>query len=114
MAEFAVVTWSVTQGCIEKHEKSVRRILDYWHKNAEKFKLKSLRYYSRIPSDGSSDNRRVMVYEFDSPEDFEYFQREMLEDKKVGRLRNQFYANINMKTYKSEHWLEKQRALWLE
>jgi hypothetical protein len=55
-----------------------------------------------------------MVYEFDSPEDFECFQREMLDDKTARRLRNQLYANINMKTYKSEHWLEKQRDLWFE
>jgi hypothetical protein len=47
MAEFIVVTWAVVQGCVEQHEKSIKRLMDYWRKNAKRFKLRSLRYYSQ-------------------------------------------------------------------
>jgi hypothetical protein len=40
MSEFIVVTWAAVQDRLEQHDKAVGRILDFWRKNAKRFKLK--------------------------------------------------------------------------
>ena len=47
LGEFIVVTWTVVQGRLKEHEESIKAIMDYWHRNGDRFKLKSLRYFSQ-------------------------------------------------------------------
>jgi hypothetical protein len=112
MTEFIVTRWSVTRGCIEQHEESVKEIMDYLRKNAERFKLKSLRYFSQMMVGDSSIYYRVMIYEYDSIKDMELFHKEMQEDETAKRLKNQLFANINLKSRKTERWKDKQKDLW--
>jgi hypothetical protein len=114
MAEFIVVTWSVAQGCMERHEESIKRLLDYWHKNAKRFRLRSLRYYSQAIGGDPFTYGRVMVYEYDSLADWEYFEKEMEKDKKAAALKDQLFTDIDLKTRRVVEWQDKQRDSWLE
>ena len=114
MAEFMVVTWAVAQGCAEQHEKSIERLMDYWRKNAERFKLRSLRYYSQAIGGDPFTLGRVIVYEYDSLADWEYFEKEMEKDKKAIALKDQLFVNIDLKTRRVVEWQDKQRDYWLE
>jgi len=114
MAEFIVVTWAVAQGCMEQHEKSINRIMDYWHKNAKRFKLKSLRYYAQAIGGDPFTYGRIMVYEYDSLADWEFFEKEMEKDKKAMALKDQLIASIDLKTRRVVEWQDKQRECWLE
>ena len=64
MAVFLVETWNVAHE--KQHEEIMKRVLDYYHENAERFKLRSLRYYSEAPGFDPRSPRRVMVFEYDS------------------------------------------------
>jgi hypothetical protein len=114
MAEFIVVTWAVAQGCVEQHEESAKRLIDYWHKNAKRFKLRSLRYFSQAIGGDPFTLGRVMVYEYDSLADWEYFEKEMEKDKKAMALKDKIFANIDLKTRRVVEWQDKQRDSWLE
>jgi hypothetical protein len=109
-----VVTWAVVQGCVEQHEKSIKRLMDYWLKNAKRFRLRSLRYYSQAIGGDPFTLGRVMVYEYDSLADWEYFEKEMEKDKKAMTLKDQLFANIDLKTRRVVEWQDKQRDSWLE
>jgi hypothetical protein len=98
MAEFIVVTWVVVQDRIERHEECIKKLLNYWHKNAKRFKVKSLRYYSQAIGSDPFTLGRVMVYAYDSLADWEYFEKEMEKDKKAMALKDQLFANIDLKT----------------
>jgi hypothetical protein len=88
MAEFIVITWAVAQGCMKQHEK-VKKLVNYWRKNANRFKLKSLRYYAQAIGDDPFTCGRVMVYDYDSLADWESFEKEMANDKKAAALKEQ-------------------------
>jgi hypothetical protein len=114
MAEFIVVTWAVVQGHVQQHEESAKRLMNYWQKNAKRFKLKSLRYYSQAIGGDPFTLGRVMVYEYDSLADWEYFEKQMEEDKKAMSLKDQLFAGIDLKTRKVVEWQDKQRDTWFE
>jgi hypothetical protein len=114
MAEFIVVTWAVAQGCVDQHEESVEKLLDYWHRNAKRFKLRSLRYYSQAIGGDPFSYGRVMVYEYDSLADWEYFETEMEKDKKAMALKDQLFVNIDLKSRRVVEWQDMQRDSWLE
>ena len=114
MGEFIVVTWAVVQGHVEQHEESVKRLMAYWHKNAKRFTLKSLRYYSQAIGGDPFTLGRVMIYEYDSLADWEYFEKEMEKDKKAMALKDQLFVNIDLKTRRVVEWQDKQRDSWLE
>jgi hypothetical protein len=108
------VTWSVAQGCVEQHEEKAKRLMDYWHTNAERFRLKSLRYYSQAIGGDPFTLGRVMIYEYDSLADWERVEKEMEKDKKAMALKDQLFANIDLKIRRVVEWQDKQRSIWLE
>jgi hypothetical protein len=114
MAEFIVVTWTVAQGCMNQHEESIKKIMNYWRKNAKRFKLKSLRYYSQAIGGDAFTYGRVMIYEYNSLANWEYFEKEMEKDKKAMVLKDQLFSCIDLKTRKVVEWQDKQRDGWLE
>jgi hypothetical protein len=114
MAEFIVVTWAVVQGRVERHEESIKELLSYWRKNAKRFKLKSLRYYSQAIGGDPFTVGRVMIYEYESLADWEYFEKQMEEDKKAMALKDQLFANIDLRTRRVVKWQDKQRDIWFE
>ena len=114
MGEFIVVTWALVQGRVEEHEKSIKKLMNYWHRNAKRFKLMSLRYYSQAIGGDPFTLGRVMIYEYDSLADWEYFEKQMEKDKKAMVLKDQLFANIDLKTRRVVEWQDRQRDLWLE
>lgn len=108
------MTWAVVQGCVEQHEENVKRLMDYWHTNAKRFKLKSLRYYSQAIGGDPFTLGRVMVYEFESLADWEFFEKQMEHDKEAMALKDQLFANIDLKTRRVVEWQDKLRSSWLE
>ena len=114
MAEFIVVTWAVVQGCVKQHEESVKRLMAYWRKNAKRFKLRSLRYYSQAIGGDPFTLGRVMIYEYASLADWEYFEKEMEKGKKAITLKDQLFASIDLKTRRVLEWQGRQRDSWLE
>ena len=114
MAEFIVVTWVVVQGRVEQHEESVKTLMAYWRKNAKLFRLKSLRYWSQAIGGDPFTLGRVMIYEYASLADWEYFEKQMEEDKKAMALKDQLFVNIDLKTRRVVEWQDRQRDSWLE
>lgn len=114
MGEFIVVTWAVAQGHVQQHEECAKKLLDYWRKNAKRFKLKSLRYYSQAIGGDPFTLGRVMIYEYDSLADWEYFENQMEKDKKAMSLKDQLFASIDLKSRRVVEWQDKQRDTWLE
>ena len=114
MAEFIVVTWSVIQGCMERHEECITKLLDYWKQNSTRFKLKSLRYYRQAIGGEPFSYGRVMIYEYDSLADWEYFEKEMEKDKTAIGLKDKLFVNIDLKTRRVVEWQDGYREHWLE
>jgi hypothetical protein len=114
MSEFIVVTWTVVQGRMQQHEECVKRIMDYWRKNAKRFKLKSLRYYSQAIGGYPFTYGRAMIYEYDSLADWEIFEKEMDKDEKAVVLKDKLFENIDLSTRKVVEWQDKLRGAWLE
>lgn len=114
MGEFIVVTWTVVQGRMQPHEECIKRIINYWRKNAKRFKLKSLRYYSQAIGGDPFTYGRVMIYEYDSLADWEIFEKEMDEDKEAMSLKDKLFENIELSTRKVVEWQDKLRDAWLE
>jgi len=114
MAEFIVVTWSAVQGRLQLHDESVRKIMDHWRKNAKRFKLKSLRYFSQAIGGDPFTYGHVMIYEFVSLADWEFFEKQMEQDKEAMALKDQLFTNIDLKTRKVVEWQDKLRDNWLE
>jgi hypothetical protein len=114
LAEFIVVTWTVVQRRLQQHEESIRKIMDYWHRNADRFKLKSLRYYAQAIGGDPFTYGRVMIYEFASLADWEIFEKEMERDQEAMALKEQLFANIELKTRRVVEWQDKARDAWLE
>ena len=114
MAEFIVVTWAAVQGRLQPHDECAGKIMDYWRKNAKRFKLKSLRYFSQAIGGDPFTCGHVMIYEFDSLADWEFFEKQMEQDKEAMALKDQLFANIDLKTRRVIEWQDKLRSSWLE
>lgn len=114
MAEFIVVTWAAVQGRLQQHDESVRKIMDHWRMNAKRFKLKSLRYFSQAIGGDPFTYGHVMIYEFESLADWEFFEKQMEQDKEVMALKEQLFTNIDLKTRRVVEWQDKLRGSWLE
>ena len=114
MAEFIVVTWTVVQGRLKQHEESIRKIMDYWHRNANRFKLKSLRYFAQAIGGDPFSYGRVMIYEYASLADWEIFEKEMEKDQEAMSLKEKLFANIELRTRRVVEWQDKARDAWLE
>jgi hypothetical protein len=114
LGEFLVVTWTVVQGRLKEHEESLKRIMDYWHKNARRFKLKSLRYFSQGIGGDPFTYGRALVYEYASLADWEFFENEMARDKEATALKDQFFTNIELRTRRVVEWQDELRDAWLE
>lgn len=114
MSEFIVVTWTVVQGRMQQHEECIKRIMNYWRKNAKRFKLKSLRYYSQAIGGDPFTYGRVMIYEYDSLADWEIFEKEMDKSEEAMALKDKLFENIDLSTRKVAEWQDKLRGAWLE
>jgi hypothetical protein len=55
-----------------------------------------------------------MIYEYDSLADWERVEKEMEKDKKAMALKDQLFANIDLKIRRVVEWQDKQRSIWLE
>ena len=114
MSEFIVVTWTIVQGRLKQHEESIRAIMDYWRMNADRFKLKSLRYFSQGIGGDPFTYGRVLIYEYASLADWETFESQMAVDKEAMALKEQFFTNIDLKTRRVVEWQDELRDVWLE
>ena len=114
MGESIVVTWTLAQGCLEQHEESIRKNLDYWRKNAKRFKLKSMRYYAQALGGDCFHYGRVLVFEYKSLDEWENFRTYIEENEKAFALKEQWLASIDVKTLRIVEWQDRQRDAWLE
>jgi hypothetical protein len=114
LGEFFVVTWTVVQGRLKEHEESIKAIMDYWHKNAARFKLKSLRYFIQAIGGEPFSYGRVMIYEYASLADWEVFEKQMTVDKEAMALKEQLFTNIDLKTRRVVEQQDELRDAWLE
>lgn len=88
--------------------------MDYWRKNAERFKLKSLRYYAQALGCDSFHYGRVLVFECESLNDWENFRTYIEENEKAFALKERWLTNIDTKTLRIIEWQDRQRDAWLE
>lgn len=114
LSEFIVVTWTVVQGRFKEHEESIRRIIDYWRKNSDRFKLKSLRYFSQGIGGDPFTYGRVMIYEYASLAEWEIFESQMSLDREAMALKEQLFTNIDLKTRKVVEWQDELKDAWLD
>jgi hypothetical protein len=114
LGEFIVVTWTVVQGRLKEHEESIRAIMDYWYRNADRFKLKSLRYFVQAIGGEPFSYGRVMIYEYASLADWEIFEKQMAVDREAMALKEQLFTNIDLKTRRVVEWQDQLRDAWLE
>ena len=113
MAEFIVVTWTMIQSRVEQHEEHIKKNMDYWRKNARRFKLKSMRYFAQALGGDSFHYGRVLVFEFEALNDWEYFRTEIEENEEAFALKEQWLTIIDVKTLRIVEWQDRQRAAWL-
>jgi hypothetical protein len=115
MAEFIIVTWTLLiQGRLEQHEESIKKNMNYWRKNARRFKLKSMRYFAQALGGDSFHYGRVLVFEFETLDDWENFRTEIEENEKAFALKEKWLTNIDVKTLRIIEWQDRQRDAWLE
>ncbi len=114
MAEFIIVTWTMIQGRMEQHEESIKKNMNHWRKNAKRFKLKSMRYYAQALGGDSFHYGRVLVFEFETLNDWESFRNEIEENEKAYALKEQWLTNLDVKTLRIIEWQDRQRDAWLE
>lgn len=114
MAEFIIATWTMLQGRVEQHEESIKKNMDYWRKNAKRFKLKSMRYYAQALGGDSFHYGRVLVFEFETLNDWESFRNEIEENEKAFALKEQWLTNLDVETLRIIEWQDRQRDAWLE
>lgn len=115
MAEFIIVTWTmIHQGQLERHEENIRKNMSYWHKNAKRLKLKSVKYYAQALGGDSFHYGRVLAFEFESLDDWEFFRTEIEENEKASALKEQWLDCIDVKTLRIVEWQDRQRDAWLE
>jgi hypothetical protein len=114
VAEFIIVTWTMIQGRMEQHEESIKKNMNHWRKNAKRFKLKSMRYYAQALGGDSFHYGRVLVFEFETLNDWESFRNEIEENEKAYALKEQWLTNLDVKTLRIIEWQDRQRDAWLE
>ena len=114
MAEFIVLTWTMIQNQWEQHEENIKKNIDYWRKNAKHFKLKSMRYFAQALGGDSFHYGRVLVLEFETLNDWEYFRTEIEENEEAFALKEQWLNIVDVKTLRIVEWQDRQRAAWLE
>jgi hypothetical protein len=115
LAEFVIVTWTIMiQGRLEQHEETIKKNLDYCRKNAKRFKLKSMRYFAQALGGDSFHYGRVLAFEFETLENWENFRTYIEENEKAFALKEQWLANIDVKTLRIVEWQDRQREAWLE
>ena len=114
MAEFIVVTWTMIQSRWEQHEENIKKNIDYWRKNARRFKLKSMRYFAQALGGYSFHYGRVLVLEFETLGDWESFRTYIEENGEAFALKEQWFDCIDVKTLRIVEWQERQREVWLE
>ena len=114
MGEFIIVNWSAVQGRLKEHDEAVKKIMRHWKKNAKRFKLRSLRYFSQAIGGDPFTYGHVMIYEFESLVDWEFFEKEMEKDKAALMLKEQLFTNIDLRTRRVFEWQDKLRGDWLE
>jgi len=113
VAEFIIVTWIMIQNRSEQHEENLKKNLEYWRKNAKRFKLKSMRYYAQALGCDSFHYGRVLVLEFETLNDWEAFRTYIEEDEKAFALKEQWLAEVDTETLKIAEWQDRQREAWL-
>ena len=114
MTEFIIVTWTTIHGRLEQHEESIRKNMDYWRKNAKRFKLKSMRYYAQALGGDSYHYGRAMISEFETLNDWEAFKEYLEENDKAYALKEQWLASVDVNTLRIIEWQDRQRKAWLE
>jgi len=114
MAEYIVVAWTMIHGRVDQHEENIRRNMDYWRKNARRFKLKSMRYFAQALGGNSFHYGRVLVVEFETLDDWERFRTYIEENGKAYALKEKWLDCINTETLRIIEWQERQREAWLE
>jgi len=115
VTEFIIVTWTmIHQGQVEQHEASIKKNMDFWRKNAKCFKLKSMRYYAQALGCDSFHYGRVLVFEYESLDDWENFRKYIEENEKAFALKEQWLTNVDVKTLRIVEWQDRQRDAWLE
>ena len=114
MSEHIVVTWTMIRDRLEQHEESIKKNMDYWRKNAEHFKLKSIRYFAQALGGYSYHYGRVLVFEFETLNDWKAFVTHIEENKKAFALKEQWLECVDAKTLRIIEWQERQREAWLE
>ena len=114
MTEFIIVTWTSNRGQLEQNEESIKKNMAYWRKNAKRFKLKSMRYFAQALGGYSFHYGRVLVFEFETLNDWETFRTHIEENEKAFALKEQWLDCIDVKTLRIIEWQERQREVWLE
>lgn len=114
MAEFIIVTWTMSHGQFDQHEKNLKKNMNHWHKNAKRLKLKSMRYYAQALGGDSYHYGGVMVLEFETLNDWEAFRMYLENDERAYALKEQWLSNIDVNTLKITEWQDRQRDAWLE
>ena len=98
----------------EQHEENIKKNMDHWHKNAKRLKLKSMRYYAQALGGDSYHYGRAMVFEFETPNDWQAFVTYLEEDKKAYALKEKWLSNIDVNSLRIIEWQDRQRDAWLE
>jgi len=88
--------------------------MNFWRKNAKRFKLKSMRYYAQALGGDSYHFGRAMIFEFETLNDWEAFKEYLEENDKAYALKEQWLTNIDVKTLRIIEWQDRQREAWLE
>lgn len=114
MSEFIIVTWTMIKGRMEQHEESIKKNMDYWRKNVKRFRLRSMRYYAQALGGYSFHYGRVLVFEFESLNDWEDFRTYIEENGKAFALKEQWLDCTDVKTLRIVEWQDRQRDAWLE
>ena len=114
MSEFIVVTWTLKQGRFDQHEEAIRKNMASWRKNAKRFKLKSMRYFAQALGGYSFHYGKVLVYEFETLNDWEAFRTYLEENEKAYALKEEWLDCVDVNTLRIIEWQERQRDTWLE
>lgn len=82
--------------------------------HAARFRLKSLRYFSQGLGGDPFGYGHALIYEFGSMADWEAFENEMGDDQIAMALKEELFANIDLKTRRIVEWQDELRDDWVE
>jgi hypothetical protein len=88
--------------------------MDFWRKNAKRFKLKSMRYFAQALGGYSYHYGRVLACEFETLNDWEAFGTCIEENEKAFALKEKRLDCVEVKTLRIVEWQERQKEAWLE